>query len=152
MPIKQGFFAACVEACVEAKAPSLRVSALGGSPPPRRAHGRPVSGAALAALRGWLGRMVAVTVRVLAKECHGLGGPSACVLWQVPSGLAQTAAHIPVAGAAVRHMKVADKFARRLIVGHGPLPRRRRASSPSCALARMAETPRRGRSTDNRTT
>jgi hypothetical protein len=58
-------------------------------PPPRRAH-RPVSGATLAALRGRLGGMVAVRVRVLAKECHGLGGPSARLLWQVPSGLAQT--------------------------------------------------------------
>src|SRR5262245_6196394 len=54
----------------------------------------------------------------------------------MPSSFAQTAPHIPVPGAAVRNMKVADKLARRFTVGHGL------ALSHLCARVGTAEAPR----------
>src|SRR5262249_24933533 len=89
-----------------------------GSAPPQRAHG------GLFLWRRWrpyaIGRMVAVRVRVLAKGRHSLRGPSARVLWQVPSRLAPTAEDVPIPGAAVRNVKVADKPAPRGLPHRAP--------------------------------
>src|SRR5262249_55945648 len=92
-----------------------------------------------------IGRMVAVRVRVLAKGRHSLRGPSARVLWQVPSRLAPTAEDVPIPRAAVRNVKSADKLARRGIAPRGALLH-------LCARAGMDSGPRAGISTDSRRT